>query len=484
MKLVTPEQVGFYSGVISSVFALANLLGPVLGGVIADHTVSGLRCKPPSGNVLIYTIDCRPGGGYFGSSKPGCPLKSRPLTPSSAPIIGTSFTLLFFAMPSTKDGKSIRDRFRGFDSVGSILSICWPVPLLFALQEAGVQYEWKSGVIIGTLVTGIALFLLFGLYETVISIKTTIDAIFPIRFLTNPALALMLLSMFFFGMSSYVVFIQLPQRFQGVNFKSAERAGILLLPVSLLTPVGAMISGVLFGKKIMGKSVPLEYVLLSSLGIISLGVGLLSSLPVDSHLSGATYGYEIIIGFGIGLANPPYFPLLSTCVEEKDVAIGIGIMNMLRTLGGAVAVAVCSALHHSILKNNLAGFLNTEEISAVEKSVAFITQLPEEKREMLGRVFGKSYNRQFQVTLGFSLFGCLVVIAMIVVRKKQGIFGWVPERKEENEFMKKAADGEKGTKAKVEEKSPTREHGSSTTDQTGEISGMPPIEGGGKHMTR
>jgi predicted MFS family arabinose efflux permease len=38
VKIVEPEKMGFYSGVVSSVFALANLLGPVLGGAIADHT--------------------------------------------------------------------------------------------------------------------------------------------------------------------------------------------------------------------------------------------------------------------------------------------------------------------------------------------------------------------------------------------------------------------------------------------------------------
>lgn len=38
VKLVVPEKMGFYSGVISSVFALANLLGPLLGGAITDHT--------------------------------------------------------------------------------------------------------------------------------------------------------------------------------------------------------------------------------------------------------------------------------------------------------------------------------------------------------------------------------------------------------------------------------------------------------------
>ena len=38
MKLVTAEKLGFYSGIISSVFAISNLLGPILGGAIADNT--------------------------------------------------------------------------------------------------------------------------------------------------------------------------------------------------------------------------------------------------------------------------------------------------------------------------------------------------------------------------------------------------------------------------------------------------------------
>jgi predicted MFS family arabinose efflux permease len=38
MKLINEENIGFYSGVISSVFAIANLLGPILGGVITDNT--------------------------------------------------------------------------------------------------------------------------------------------------------------------------------------------------------------------------------------------------------------------------------------------------------------------------------------------------------------------------------------------------------------------------------------------------------------
>jgi MFS family permease len=38
IKLIVPEKIAFYSGVISSVFALANLSGPLIGGAISDHT--------------------------------------------------------------------------------------------------------------------------------------------------------------------------------------------------------------------------------------------------------------------------------------------------------------------------------------------------------------------------------------------------------------------------------------------------------------
>ena len=36
--MVTSEQYPLYATVLSSVFALSNLLGPILGGVISNHT--------------------------------------------------------------------------------------------------------------------------------------------------------------------------------------------------------------------------------------------------------------------------------------------------------------------------------------------------------------------------------------------------------------------------------------------------------------
>ena len=112
---------------------------------------------------------------------------------TSGPICAIAMGLIFFSMPTLKDGKSNAERVRGLDGIGGILSICWPIPLIFALQEAGVSHPWSSGVIIGTLVAGIVLFFLFGFYETWITYRTKTEPIFPIRFLCNPSMALILL---------------------------------------------------------------------------------------------------------------------------------------------------------------------------------------------------------------------------------------------------------------------------------------------------
>jgi MFS family permease len=235
--------------------------------------------------------------------------------------------------------------------------------------------------------------------------------------------------MFLLGMPFYVVFVQLPQRFQTVNFTSAQRAGILLLPATLVSPVGAMIAG------LAAKRIPIEIVLILSAVVVTAGIGLLGSLPTYSHMWPGLYGYEVITGLGLGLASPPYFMLVATSVAEKDISVGTGALNMVRTLGGCVAVAICSALHREFLNDKLPELLYVDQIAAIGDSSGFVAHLPEQLRNRVGNVFGESYNKQFQIMLAFAGLNLIVTIILAIVRKKLGVFGKIPERKEGNEFM-------------------------------------------------
>ena len=99
------------------------------------------------------------------------------------------------AIPASNDVKFDRHTFRRFDFVGSLLSICWLIPLLFALQEGGSSYPWSGGEVIGTLTAGIAVLVLFLAHQTWLQHRkdSTREPILPIKFVRNPLQVLLLL---------------------------------------------------------------------------------------------------------------------------------------------------------------------------------------------------------------------------------------------------------------------------------------------------
>jgi|SRR5690242_19119315 len=282
--------------------------------------------------------------------------------------------------------------------------------------------------------------------------------------------------MFLLGMPFYVIFVQLPQRFQTVNFTTAERAGILLLPCTLVSPLGAMAAG------LAAKKVATEYVLILAAAVVCLGTGLMGSLPTYSSLWPGTYGYEIIVGLGLGLASPPYFMLLATSIAEKDISVGTGALNMMRTLGGCVAVAICTAVHREYTSDKLTAYLSAEQIRAVQTSSAALAQMPNALKDEVARVFGESYNRQFLIMLAFTAFNLLVTLLLAVARKQAGTFGMLAERKEGNEFYNAAEKKSNEEKEPVSEdkKEATGSHIVVSAKDSDEILALPIEVGKGK----
>jgi hypothetical protein len=94
-----------------------------------------------------------------------------------------------------------------------------------------------------------------------------------------------------------ITIISLPQRFQVVNNESPISAGLHCLPLLLSSAVGAGAGGAAMTKKNFS-----FWVLLASNVSQVLGTGLLSSIPNSEVVLARTYGFEVIMGFGIGLS--------------------------------------------------------------------------------------------------------------------------------------------------------------------------------------
>jgi hypothetical protein len=111
------------------------------------------------------------------------------------------------------------------------------------------------------------------------------------------------------GFAFYTAIIILPQRFQAVNHVSASRAGVLLLTLTLTLPLFSLISGAILAKK-----PEMAYsILIFGAALVLTATACFSDLSVDHAVSDRQYGYEVLMGSGLGaLSSTQYVALKLT----------------------------------------------------------------------------------------------------------------------------------------------------------------------------
>ncbi|CAI7640702.1 unnamed protein product [Penicillium glandicola] len=334
--------------------------------------------------------------------------KPTPADQESIPLASIATLILGCAIPASNEVKTNRETFKKLDFVGSFLSVCWLIPILFALQEGGSQYSWSSGEIIGPLVGGIVALITFIAYETWLQNQNNSrEPIFPVKFLQDPVQGLLLLNVLFTGFAFYTSIIILPQRFQAVNSVSASRAGVLLLTFTLTVPVFSLLAGIVLAKK----PELTYYLLIIGTGLVLTATACFSDLPVDHAISNRQYGFEVLMGAGLGvLSSTPYVALKMT-FPERDTATGTGAMNMLRAMGGCIGLAVCDAMLSSRLDDDLPTVLsgNPELIQIAKESLNNASGFSADQLMLVRQVYGRGYDDGFRVMIAFA--GANVVVA-------------------------------------------------------------------------
>lgn len=97
----------------------------------------------------------------------------------------------------------------------------------------------------------------------------------------------------------------------------------------------------------------------------------------------------------------------------------MGATNTARTLGGCVAVAICSAILHADLKSHLNSFLSPSQIEAVLSSTSGGSTLTAHDKIKLQQVYGASYNTQFRALLAFAGLNLLSAAVLLFDRRRK-----------------------------------------------------------------
>ncbi|QSS58121.1 drug resistance transporter EmrB/QacA subfamily [Histoplasma capsulatum] len=388
--LVPSEKFGKYLAIIASVFAIASVLGPILGGAISNNSAWRwiFLLNAPAGCVCIGIV---------------------------ALILPSSIS----SQPDVKFTNHLRAKISGaalrrVDVVGVFLLLASSILLVFAMEEAGTRYSWSDAVIISTFCVGGIAGILFVFWELFLEKSTSLqEPVFPLRLLKSRLLAAMMATAFFTGFPFVAIVVNIPQRAQAVSGLSSVKAGLALLPLLLTSPLAASVSGILTTNL---KIPPFYLILLGSI-LQFIGVGLTCTLPNHSFdVSPQQYGYEALMGLGFGLSLTTVLTLAPLVIKEPYLGVAMGALTQVRVLAGTISLAICSTILNNCLRPKMASVISPSQLRAISDSLSAIDDLTPSQRIAVRQAFGEGYTKQNIFLTAFS--GVSVLASLFIWEKK------------------------------------------------------------------
>jgi hypothetical protein len=148
--------------------------------------------------------------------------------------------------------------------------------------------------------------------------------------------------------------------------------------------------------------------------VLSIGVGLLSTLKVDSGPA-MRFGYQIIVGIGMGLGWQQAIDAGQTVLGLDDIPIWTTVIFFSQTIGGAIFISV----GQNVLANRLVEGLR-KHVPAVEPRIVLNigdTDLkrvvPREYLDEVIRVYNSALKGVFQVSL---VMACLNIFGSATIK--------------------------------------------------------------------
>jgi len=287
-------------GYVASVWAMAALIGPTLGGVFSDTI--GWR--------WIFFVNL-------------------PLGAAAGWVLWRRF-----------DEKVERRRHK-IDVTGSALLALGGTTLLLGLLEGGVEWAWDSAASIALFALAAIALAAFVLVERRASEPVLPLWVFRMRVLNVANAGSLVVGVLTLGLSSYV-----PLFSQQVLGTGAVVAGLALAAMTIGWPIAATTAGRLY------LSVGFRATLLIGGTIATAGALLLLTVDGQSsiyRLAAACF----VMGLGMGYVASPSVVAAQTAVSWSSRGVATGANMFARSMGSAVGVAVFGAVVNSYVSNRL-----------------------------------------------------------------------------------------------------------------------------------
>ncbi|KAE8161981.1 major facilitator superfamily domain-containing protein [Aspergillus tamarii] len=386
--VVPLRERGKYQGILGAVVAIANGIGPVIGGALSSINEDSWR--------WIFRLNL-------------------PLTAI------TTLCVLFF-MPLRKVTGDWKMKLKAIDFFGAFLALGSTAVLLLGLTWGGGEYPWASAHVIATIVVGFAVAVGFVVWQW----KGATYPLVPMHIFKSRIVNGACLTMFINGWNFLVQVYYIPTFYQLVFGYSTVKAGAMLLPVTLMQTVSSTISGLVVHW--VGRY---RECILFGWMIWAVGLGLFSTLDESSGL-GKQIGYGLLTGVGVGNTLQPG-NLILTCfsaliavqagVERKDMAVVTSFRKyvyqdltsrLTKNLGGTLGLAVAGTIINNLIKSSISslGFTQSETRSFLSSPQNYLSKLPQEEAEHARSLLIPAYQKGFRII--FLIGAALAAFAFVL----------------------------------------------------------------------
>lgn len=299
-----------YIAALSSMFGIASVVGPVLGGALTDKA-SWRWC---------FWINL--------------------------PFGGVSLLVVFFFFTNPKRQYShmtVWARLKEIDILGACFLISSVVCLLLALQWGGQKYPWHNSKVWGNILGfGLLIIIFIG-----IQFRRGGRATLPPNILKQRTVLVCCLFTALLSMALYTHLFYLPFYFQACKGTTAEGSGIRTIAYL----VSITISSIVIGGAITSIGYYTPFMWFGS-AVFCIGAGMLYTLKINSS-PGIWIGYQVLAGFGAGAGVQVPFVAVQVVLNEKEMPTGNAAVFFFNSLGGAVAISIAQNIFVNSLSKEI-----------------------------------------------------------------------------------------------------------------------------------
>ncbi|KAF9185404.1 hypothetical protein BGZ51_001062 [Haplosporangium sp. Z 767] len=305
--VVTLRERGKYQGIIGSMFGISAVVGPLLGGVLAEKS---------SWRWAFYI---------------------------NLPIGVVSTIAIFIILRLPKVQGTHREKLKRIDFLGSFTIVVGIICVLLSTNWGGSEYKWGSVQVVVPYCVG-AVFLAAFLF---IEAKVAVEPIMPFRLFRNQSVCATYATSFFIGGAFMGAIFFCPLYFQMVMHSSPTKAGLQLLPLVAGMMIGGIGNGILISKT--GRYRPYIWV---AMAIYIAGIALLSLWDETSGI-GVQVGFLIVVGLGLGGTMQSVVLAAQCAVANSDIATVTSMVSFFRSMGGVASVAIGGSMINNVLSEQL-----------------------------------------------------------------------------------------------------------------------------------